>query len=44
MAKKLAEHEGFCYYQVIAGQPALAARDPNEPGHAPVVTGPVTTP
>ena len=27
IAKKLVEHEGFCYFQVTAGQPAIAARD-----------------
>ena len=44
IAKKLVEHEGFCYFQVIVGQSAIAARDQNEPGHAPVATGFVTTP
>lgn len=44
MAKKIVEHEGFCYYQVIASQPAIAARDQNETGHVPVATGSVTTP
>jgi hypothetical protein len=44
MAKKLVEHEGFCYFQVTAGQPAIAANDQNEPGHAPVATESVTTP
>lgn len=44
MAKKLVEHEGFCYYQVIAGQPAIAANHQNEPGHAPVAIGSVATP
>ena len=31
IAKKLVEQEGFCYFQVIAGQPALAPREQNEP-------------
>ena len=44
MAKKLVEHEGFCYFQVTEGKAAIAAHDPNEPGHAPVATGSVTTP
>jgi hypothetical protein len=44
IAKKLVEHEGFCYYQVTAGQPTIAAHDQNEQGHAPVATGSVTTP
>ena len=47
IAKKLVEHEGFCYFQVTAGQPTIAARDQRdqiEPGHAPVETGSVTTP
>jgi len=44
MAKKLVEHEGFCYFQVTAGQPAIAANDQNGPGHAPVATESVTTP
>ena len=43
-AKKLVEHEGFCYFQVTEGQPAIAAREQNEPGHAPVATGSVTAP
>ncbi|MGH7182403.1 MAG: hypothetical protein ACREJN_10545 [Nitrospiraceae bacterium] len=30
IAKKLVEHEGFCYFQVLAGQPAIATRDQNE--------------
>jgi hypothetical protein len=38
MAKKLVEHEGFCYYQVTAGQPTIAAHDQNEQVHAPVST------
>ena len=33
IAKKLTEHEGFCYYQVITNQPAIAARDRNGAGH-----------
>jgi len=44
MAKKLVEHEGFCYFQVTAGQPAIAANDQNGPGHAPVATESITTP
>ena len=44
MVKKLVEHEGFCYFQVTAGQPAIAANDQNEPGHAPVATESITTP
>jgi hypothetical protein len=31
IAKKLVEHEGFCYFQVITGQPASNPRDQNEP-------------
>jgi hypothetical protein len=31
IAKKLVEHEGFCYFQVTANQPAIAAHDQNEP-------------
>jgi len=31
IAKKLVEHEGFCYFQVLAGQTAFAPRDQNEP-------------
>ena len=30
IAKKLVEHEGFCYFQVIAGHAAFAPRDQNE--------------
>jgi hypothetical protein len=44
MAKKLVEHEGFCYFQVTAGQPAIAGNDQNGPGHAPVAIESVTTP
>jgi hypothetical protein len=44
MAKKLVEHEGFCYFQATAGQPAIAANDQNGPGHAPVAIESVTTP
>jgi hypothetical protein len=44
MAKKLAEHEGFCYYQVTEDKPTNAVRDQNEKGHAPVATGSITTP
>ena len=43
MAKKLVEHEGFCYYQVITGQPTLSERDLNKPGFASVPTGSVPT-
>jgi len=31
IAKKFVEHEGFCYFQVITGQPAIAPHDLNEP-------------
>jgi hypothetical protein len=31
IAKKLVEHEGFCYFQTIAGQPAIASPNQNEP-------------
>ncbi|MBI5317167.1 MAG: hypothetical protein HZB34_14475 [Nitrospirae bacterium] len=31
IAKKLVEHEGFCYSQVMTGQPASNPRDQNEP-------------
>ena len=31
IAKKFVEHEGFCYFQVMAGQPAIATRNKNEP-------------
>jgi hypothetical protein len=44
MAKKLIEHEGFCYYQVSEGAPINATRDPNVTRTAPVPTGSVTTP
>ena len=44
MTKKLVEHEGFCYYQVIRGQPTLSERDLNEPGFASVATGSVPIP
>lgn len=44
MAKKLVEHEGFCYYQVSEGRPTNAARDQNETGPVLVKTGSVTTP
>ena len=30
IAKKLVEHEGFCYFQITAGQPAVAAHDQEE--------------
>ncbi len=39
IAKKLTEHEGFCYYQVIANQPAIAARDRNGTAYEPVSSG-----
>ena len=38
IAKKLVEHEGFCYYQVTEGKSAIAAHDLNELGQAPVAT------
>jgi hypothetical protein len=44
MAKKILEHEGFCYYQVSEGRPTNAGGDPNETRTAPVQTGSVTTP
>jgi hypothetical protein len=44
MAKKLVEHEGFCYFQVTEGAPTNAARDPNETRTTPVETGAVTSP
>lgn len=44
MAKKLIEHEGFCYYQVSEASPINATRDPNVTRTAPVPTGSVTTP
>ena len=44
IAKKLVEHEGFCYYQVTVGQPSIAAHDQNEQGHAPVAPRSVWTP
>jgi hypothetical protein len=44
MAKKLVEHEGFCYYQVIGGKGGIAARDLNESGVTPVLSGSVETP
>jgi len=31
MAKKLVEHEGFCYFQVTEDKSAIAPRDRNEP-------------
>jgi hypothetical protein len=40
MAKKLVEHEGFCYYQVSEGMPPSAAHDQNETGRAAAVTTP----
>lgn len=30
IAKKFVEHEGFCYFQITAGQPAVAAHDQEE--------------
>jgi hypothetical protein len=44
IAKKLVEHEGFCYFQVTEGKGIVAAHDQNESGHAPVATGSFTTP
>jgi hypothetical protein len=44
IAKKLMEHEGFCYYQVTEGTLANAARDPNETRIALVQSGSVTAP
>jgi hypothetical protein len=44
MAKKLIEHEGFCYYQVSEGTPTKAMRDQKDPVPVPVKTGSVTTP
>ena len=44
MAKKLVEHEGFCYFQVTEGKPTIAARDQIDLGHAPVATGSVSIP
>ena len=44
MAKKLIEHEGFCYYQVSEGTPPKAMRDQKDPVPVPVKTGSVTTP
>jgi len=44
MAKKLIEHEGFCYYQVSEGTPTKATRDQKDPVPVPVKTGSVTTP
>jgi hypothetical protein len=43
MAKKLVEHEGFCYYQVSEGTAINAARD-NGLGYAPAAAGSVTIP
>lgn len=31
LAKKLVEHEGFCHFQIIAGWPAIAPGNQNEP-------------
>ena len=44
MAKKLVEHEGFCYYQVIEGKGVIATSDLNEGGFTPVLIGSVETP
>jgi hypothetical protein len=44
MAKKLVEHEGFCYYQVNEGRPTNAARDQNDPMPVPVEMGSVMIP
>ena len=44
IAKKLIEHEGFCYFEVTEGKRVIAAHDQNERGYAPVATGFVTTP
>ncbi len=44
IAKKLVEHEGFCYYQVIEGKGVIAARDLNGSGFTPVLIGSVETP
>ena len=44
MAKKLVEHEGFCYFQVTQGKPANAVRDRKDPGSGPDATRSVTTP
>jgi hypothetical protein len=44
IAKKLIEHEGFCYFQVTEGKPTNATRDQNETGRAWVATRSVTNP
>jgi hypothetical protein len=44
MAKKLVEHEGFCYYQVSEGRAINALRDQNGLGYAPAAAGSVTIP
>jgi len=44
IAKKLVEHEGFCYFQVIEGQQANDANGRHEPGYAQVTTGTSTPP
>jgi hypothetical protein len=31
IAKKLVEYEGFCYFQIVAAQPAIAPPNQNEP-------------
>ncbi len=44
MAKKLVEHEGFCYFQVIEGKPTKAGHEQRGSGHAAIGPGSVTTP
>jgi len=44
MAKKLVEHEGFCFYEVSEDRTTTAAHDQNETRPAPVQAGSVTTP
>ncbi|HSF68620.1 MAG TPA: hypothetical protein VLA67_14460 [Nitrospiraceae bacterium] len=39
IAKKLTEHEGFCYYQIVVNQPAIAAHDQNGAGQEAVSSG-----
>ncbi|THJ12145.1 MAG: hypothetical protein CAF43_005705 [Nitrospira sp. CG24C] len=38
IAKKLVEHEGFCYFQVTEGKPAIAANDQAGAEYVPVAT------
>jgi hypothetical protein len=38
IAKKLVEHEGFCYFQVTEGKPAIAANDQVGAEYVPVAT------